>query len=745
MTVVELVTGTRQRLHGVWQESLARTGHLLVANSVLTAGVGVLYWLLAARLYPPAVVGVNSAAISAMMLLAGAAQLNLMSALLRFLPTSGRSAGRMIRNAYLVGAGLSGVVAVGFLLGLRFWAPALTGLLGPILNAAGFVVATMLWAMFVMQDNALVAVKRAAAVPVENLAFALLKIVLIVVMSASLVGSGVWLSWAAAMAVTVAGTTTYIFRRAVPAFARASVPGTEHVPSLREVKRFVGPDYVGALAWIAGTSLLPLLVLDLTSRRQAAVFALAWTICLALYQVPIAFGQSLVAHGVRAQDQLDNYYRQSMRHTLRLLVPVVVLIVALAPLGLSFFGDWYADNGVTTLRLLALSAVPNIVVDLAVSRARVARRMTTVVVVLVTLSVLVLGLTVVLVPHMGIAGAAAAALVAQSVVGGALLVRDWAAGARRKVLRSKRGGVPGPMVRAALKKGKWQHEQALATVSDTAVVLVRAPRGESAVLRVAATGNGVASLHREHEVLSRLRSEERLGEWRGLLPVPLDSGEVKGGGAFLVTSRLPGRCVPLPQARSLTSAAISAVTPLHGLSRTVRAVDAAMLDEWVDAPARRISEAMSLNGSLDGLVASLRRDLAGRWVTLGWTHGDFHPGNLLTDASGQVTGIVDWSQAREQDLVALDIAFWLLTAPAAGQPRDFGARVVAGPDRNWTPAESCLLGPVMDGGPIPARTLLLLTWLRHVADNIAKSDRYAHSLLWARRNVYPVLRQVTDG
>ena len=118
--------------------------------------------------------------------------------------------------------------------------------------------------------------------------------------------------------------------------------------------------------------------------------------------------------------------------------------------------------------------------------------------------------------------------------------------------------------------------------------------------------------------------------------------------------------------------------------------------------------------------------------------------NLLIDASGQVTGIVDWSQAREQDLVALDIAFWLLTAPHAGQPRDFGARV-AEPDRNWTPAESCLLDPVMDGGPIPARTLLLLTWLRHVADNFAKSDRYAHSLLWARRNVYPVLRQVTDG
>jgi O-antigen/teichoic acid export membrane protein len=745
MTVVQLVEGTRRRLSGAWQESLFRTGHLLVANSVLTAAVGVGYWLLAARLYPPSVVGVNAAAISAMMLLAGAAQLNLMSALLRFVPTSGSAAGRMIRNAYLVGGGLSGVAAACFLIGLRYWAPDLTGVLGPAKGAASFVVATMLWAIFVMQDNALVAVGRAVAVPVENLAFALLKIVLIVVMSVSLAGSGIWLSWAAAMAVTVAGTTTYLFRRAIPAFVRASDPATEHVASLREVNRFVGPDYVGALAWIAGTSLVPLLVLDLTSRREAAVFALAWQICLALYQVPIAFGQSLVAHGVRHQDQLDTYYKKSLRHTLQLLAPVVALVVVLAPVGLRFFGAWYAENGVTTLRLLALSAIPNVVIGLAVSRARVAKRMTTVVVVLVTLSALVLGLTVVLVLRMGIAGGGAAALIGEGVVAGALLAHGWATGMRRRMLRARRGGVPGFMVRSALRDGKWRHERALATVSDTAVIMVRARQRGSAVLRVAATTNAVASLHRELGVLNRLRSEDRLGAWRELLPVPLSTGKVRGDGAFLLTSRLPGRSVQPGQAYGLTVAAIRAITPLHALSRTVRPVDAAMLDRWVDQPAQRISAAMGLNGSFDGMVASLRKDLAGRQVALGWTHGDFHPGNLLIDGSGQVSGIVDWSQAREQDLLALDIAFWLLTAPAAGQPREFGARVAAGPERHWTPAERSLLDSGPDCGLIPVRTLLTLTWLRHVADNFGKSERYARSLLWARRNVMPVLRQVTDG
>ena len=276
----------RQRLTGLWRrESLLSTGHLLVINAVLNSGFGVAYWVLAARIYPPAVVAVNSAAISAMMLLSGVAQLNLMSALLRFVPTSGAAAGRMIRGAYLVGGGLSGVAAMVFVLGSHLWAPKdLASLLSPDL-AISFVVATALWSLFVMQDNALVAVGRSTGVPIENMAFAVLKIMLIVMFSLDSRLAGIWWAWIVAMAICVAGTNTYLFGRAVPAFARAHVPGDVRVPSLRELSRFIGPDYLGALSWIACTSLVPLLVLDLTDPRHAAAFslpghcALRYTLC----------------------------------------------------------------------------------------------------------------------------------------------------------------------------------------------------------------------------------------------------------------------------------------------------------------------------------------------------------------------------------------------------------------------------------------------------------------------------------
>ena len=460
MSAAQLGVQTRRRLRGLYGESLLRTGHLLVANSVFNAGFGVLYWLLAARFYAPAVVAVNSAAISAMMLLAGAAQLNLMSALLRFVPTSGAAAGRMIRRGYLVGGALSGLVAFVFVHGLHVWAPdGLEDMLRPGYPMISFVMATILWSIFVMQDNALVAVGRPGGVPAENTSFAVLKIVLIALFAFGVAShTGIWWSWTAAMAVCVGGTSVYLFGRAVPAFVRAHAHEQAEVVTLRDLRRFVGPDYVGALAWIACTSLVPLIVLDLAGARHAAAFSLPWSMCIALYSVPSAFGASLVAHSVRNQELLEINYRRAVHHTLVLLTPVVALVVAFAPLGLRLFGPYYADHSTATLRLLALSAFPSAVVTLSVSKARVVRQMSAVVGILVGLSVLVLGLTYLLVPRMGVVGAAVAWLTAQCVVAGVLLIRDHAPDLRVRLVRLRQGGVPADVVQTALDNGIWERE-----------------------------------------------------------------------------------------------------------------------------------------------------------------------------------------------------------------------------------------------------------------------------------------------
>src|SRR5262249_45172 len=94
------VAGLRQQL----ADPLARNGYALIANSAGTGALGLVYWLLMARLYPAAAVGKASAAYAAMNLLAGFTALNFNGALNRFIPQAGLRTRSFVLRAYLVSA-----------------------------------------------------------------------------------------------------------------------------------------------------------------------------------------------------------------------------------------------------------------------------------------------------------------------------------------------------------------------------------------------------------------------------------------------------------------------------------------------------------------------------------------------------------------------------------------------------------------------------------------------------------------
>ena len=68
LRVSPLVTLARLTAH--LRDPLYRNGYALVLSSAATSVLGILYWVLAARLYSTAVIGVNSALLSALSFLA---------------------------------------------------------------------------------------------------------------------------------------------------------------------------------------------------------------------------------------------------------------------------------------------------------------------------------------------------------------------------------------------------------------------------------------------------------------------------------------------------------------------------------------------------------------------------------------------------------------------------------------------------------------------------------------------------
>jgi O-antigen/teichoic acid export membrane protein len=428
----------------VFADPMLRNGHALIFSAGLTQAIGVLYWAVAARNYPAAVVGRNSAAISITLFLAGIAELNLMSTLVRFLPTSGTRSVRLILTAYAASTVVATALGAGFLLLIPSVEPQLDFLRsGPFL-VVWFVVSVITGAIFVLQDSALTGVRAAPFVPLENATFSVLKLVMMVVLVGVVPASGIYVSWTAGFALAVIPTNIYLFARAIPRHLRRAPGQAPPPPRKADIRSYFVIDSLAGFFLLASTALLPLMIIDRLGPAAAGHYAMAWMIGYALYLVSLNMGSSLVVETAADQSDLRARSLRCITHLAKLIVPAVAVIVVAAPYILSVFGPGYARAGTGALRLLALCALPALVTNTALSVARSQRRMGTVAGIQVAICVLVWGLSALLMGHLGITGVGAAWLIAQTATAAVLVAwpRLWLppATAPRHQSTRRRGG-----------------------------------------------------------------------------------------------------------------------------------------------------------------------------------------------------------------------------------------------------------------------------------------------------------------
>ncbi|MFG3051630.1 lipopolysaccharide biosynthesis protein [Kitasatospora sp. NPDC048239] len=399
-------------------EPLLRNGHMLLASSVVAAALGAVFWVFATRWYSAETVGLSYAAVSAAGLLSALGRFNLSSVLVRFLPGAGRHTRRLVMRCYLASILASGLAAILFLLLIPWLSPSLDSLRQPVM-AVAFVVVTAGYSLFVLQDGALTGLRRTGWVLGENAMFAVAKAGALAVCTVLAVGTGILVSWAAALLVTVLLTNVVLFRRAIPAHQRAA---GESAPAPPRVARYAMADYLGNISGIAACSVVPLMVLAMLGAEQNAYYSLAWVIADSLYMAAYSMGSSLVVEAADRPDRLSEHARRMLRHTGLLVLGAVVVIVAGAPWLLQLFGPGYAEHGTTVLRLMALSALPNVVLSMATDVARVRRALGWMIGLQLVYAVLVIGLTAVLLPVLGLTGVGLAWLLAGTVLALPLLV-----------------------------------------------------------------------------------------------------------------------------------------------------------------------------------------------------------------------------------------------------------------------------------------------------------------------------------
>ncbi|MFE9675822.1 lipopolysaccharide biosynthesis protein [Streptomyces sp. NPDC006259] len=379
----------------------------------VSAVLGLGFWLVAARYYTEEAVGQGSAAIAAMRLLASITATTMIGAVVRFVPRAGRATGSLVWRAYAASSVVVAVAAVVFLLTLDLWGASYAPL-GTTAAGAGFVVACVAWALLTLQDGVLTGLRRSGWVPIGNAVFSTGKLILLIVLATALPALGIFVSWAAAIALSTLPLGWLIFRRLIP--RQAAADRDLEPPGAREMGRFLAGDSLGALFSLAMINLLPVMVAVRFSAAENGYFYVAYTVGGTMEFMAINMASSLTAHASHDPRRLADGVRGALRRMTLLLVPVVLVLVVFAPQILLPFHEDYAEHGTTVLRLLAAGALPRVVVELYIGVLRVQGRTGVLAALQGAMCTLVLGSAAVLFTPAGIAGAGWAVLLSMSLI-----------------------------------------------------------------------------------------------------------------------------------------------------------------------------------------------------------------------------------------------------------------------------------------------------------------------------------------
>jgi O-antigen/teichoic acid export membrane protein len=320
---------------------------LMVATAG-TAGLGLLFWVVAARLYPAATVGTAAAQVAALNLFAGIAQLNLMTVLLRFLPIAGDRTPALLRWSY--GAIMTVSVLAGGWLHLSRQFP---GLSGPwALQVAGLGLAVAAFAFFLLQDGVLTAFGKARWVPAVKGVVAVAKLLLLVVLSGGGTDDSILLSWVAPTTAVVLVVTVAVFAR-LGTGARNSAPST--LPPARRLGSFVAAEYASNVADTVRIFLPPILVTHVLGSEDNAYFTIPWLVVLTTQTLLWNIVSPLIAESGRTPGHFASHLRRTIRVGAAVVSAGPVLLLVGAPYFLGLQGPRYADSGTGLMRLLALS------------------------------------------------------------------------------------------------------------------------------------------------------------------------------------------------------------------------------------------------------------------------------------------------------------------------------------------------------------------------------------------------------
>ena len=344
----------RQLLHELSQDSISKSSFFLVLNTIVTTGLGFLFWTLNARIFSSEQVGLASAVISAMNLIIALTGLGFGTAIIRFLPTAEtRDEKNRYVNTFLSFNALIVFAASSlFLLFLSIVSPRLLFIKESIYLAAAFIFFVTAFSAFSLLDSVMMAYDCARWIVVKNSVFSAIKI-LLPIMLVSAGAYGIFASWGIAAIIALIASLVFLYKR----FGYRARPAI-HESLLRRTFSFSFGNYLSDLLSRFPGLVMPIMITNMISPESAAYFYVAWMIAGLVLMIPDAISSALFAEGSRNSEAVEQRVKHCVKLILLALTPAVIIGMIASKYLLMLFGAEYSKNASLLLSLLILYSIP---------------------------------------------------------------------------------------------------------------------------------------------------------------------------------------------------------------------------------------------------------------------------------------------------------------------------------------------------------------------------------------------------
>ncbi|MFI9270098.1 lipopolysaccharide biosynthesis protein [Kitasatospora sp. NPDC052896] len=350
-------------------DQVTRSSFYLLLATAGTAGLGFLFWVVAAHLFSPAQVGTATSLTNAMSLIAYFSLFGLNSTLVRF-PAPGELRHAQICQAVLLVFVAGCLLGTGYLLGLPWYGARLLAVREDPVQAVALVLFCALSAVNLLTDAVFVSERLAQY---NTLVDGVLQGATKLALPFALTGLGAFGIVAATgggYAVAVLASLWFL-RRRLGLRPRLVASGTR----LREQLGFSVASYLSSLLNLAPLLVLPLIVLQRLGTEAAAYYFVAFQIANLANAASFAVSESMFAEVSADESRFAEVLRRSARLIALVQLPAAVVLAAGSGLLLRLFGGAYPARAQGLLVVLALGTVAVAVNTWSSFAIKLARRM----------------------------------------------------------------------------------------------------------------------------------------------------------------------------------------------------------------------------------------------------------------------------------------------------------------------------------------------------------------------------------